>query len=537
MLMVASTSKGQFSRADTLRGLLSKERSCFDVTFYDLTVKIDPATKRIAGSNSIVFKATESFKRIQIDLFKEIEILGITYDDIPLKFNREYNAVWIDFPTEIKKNQTGEILVRFQGKPIIAKNAPWDGGLIWTKDKNGKTWAGVACEGIGASLWWPLKDHLSDEPDSMAINIIAPSDLVAVANGQLRGEKAVEPGWKRWEWFVSYPINSYNVTFNLGDYAHIHDTYQNESGTHDLDYYVLKHNEAKARKHFQQVKPMMECFEKHFGEYPFWNDGYALVETPYLGMEHQGAIAYGNRYMRGYLGSNPLNLEFDYIVVHESGHEWWGNSVSCRDHAELWIHESFCTYSEAIYVECMHGKDTAEKYLAAQAFNIANLDPIVGPLDVNYQNWRGSDMYYKGSWLLHTIRKTTDDDEKWFAAIKEFAETYKYGILSTDEVIDWFNQKLGNDLTWLWKQYLYYPKPPQFEYKTNKKGKKTKIRYRWVADEETFRLPLKIKSNAGKEIKINPTTTWQKAKLEVPVSEFEIIPHQFYGKTVDLREQ
>ncbi|MEM7040394.1 MAG: M1 family metallopeptidase, partial [Bacteroidota bacterium] len=338
-------SQVQFSRKDSLRGALRAERTCYDVHYYDLTVKVDPETQRIKGQNDIHFHAIADFETLQVDLFENMLIDEITYEGKKLEYRREFNAVFIDFPEPVRARKMGVLSIAFGGTPTVAARAPWDGGFVWKKDKNGKHWVGVACEGTGASLWWPNKDHLSDEPDSMAIHLIAPLGYKAISNGQLRSVKDLDVKWTQWNWFVSYPINNYNVTVNIADYAHIKDTYKNASGTHNLDYYVLSYNEEKARKHFEQVKPMLRVFEDFFGEYPFWRDGYALVETPYLGMEHQGAIAYGNHYLPGYNGHDPLDLKWDYIIIHESGHEWWGNSVSCRDHAELWIRESFCTYS------------------------------------------------------------------------------------------------------------------------------------------------------------------------------------------------
>ena len=357
-----------FTSADSLRGSLRPERTCFDVHFYNLELKVDPETKSIAGFNEIHFKAVNDFDRMQIDLFAEMEIDRILLDETELEFERKHNAVFIDFPEQIPGGTLEFITVEYHGTPRVAKMPPWDGGFVWKKDKNDKPWVGVACEGIGASLWWPLKDHLSDEPDSMAFTTIVPSDLVSVSNGHLVKQEEREEGWTAWTWRVSYPINSYNVTVNIADYAHIEDTYTNASGEHELDYYVLSYNEEKATEHFKQVGPMLKIFEDAFGEYPFWKDGYALVETSYWGMEHQGAVAYGNKYKNNSHG-------WDYIIIHESGHEWWGNSVSCPDHAELWIHESFCTYSEAVYMERRFNYEKAVDYLRGHRMKIANLSP------------------------------------------------------------------------------------------------------------------------------------------------------------------
>ncbi|MEM0997580.1 MAG: M1 family metallopeptidase [Bacteroidota bacterium] len=521
-----------FTRADSLRGALRPERTCYDVYFYDLEVKVDPEKQRISGRTDIHFTAMQNFTEIQVDLFANMFVDAITFEGKALDYRREFDAIFIEFPEEIRAPQQGMVRVAYSGNPQVAARPPWDGGFVWKKDSNGKPWVGVACEGTGASLWWPGKDYLGDEPDSMRISVIHPIGLKAVCNGNQRSVTDLDVNWTKTEWFVSYPINNYNVTLNIGDYLHWSDTYTNASGTHPLDYYVMPENEAKSREQFAQVKPMLEVFEKHFGEYPFWRDGYALVETAYLGMEHQGAIAYGNKYLPGYAGYDALDLGWDYIIIHESGHEWWGNSVSCKDHAELWIHEGFCTYSEAVYVEALFDKATAVRYLRSQRRSITNLSPIVGPLDVNFNNWSGSDMYYKGSWMLHTLRHQVNDDELWWKTLRNFAETFRLKNTDTQEVIAWWNEALGADYTWLWRQYLYHAAPPRLLYKLKKKGsKKTKLRFKWEAGESDFRLPLTVQSTSGEPVNIYPTTDWKKAKIAVPFDQFKFDYSTWYGKT------
>ena len=540
VLLLLSAIWGQaqpFSHADSLRGALRAERTCYDVTFYDLEVKVDIEKQFIAGFNDIHFTAVHHFRVLQFDLFDNMSIDGVTYEGKSLAFRRESNAVFVDFPAEVQVGHHGVLHIRFSGVPIAASRPPWDGGFVWKKDGNGQPWVGVACEGTGASLWWPNKDHLSDEPDSMRISIVAPHGLMAVANGQQRSVKDLDANWTKTEWFVSYPINNYNVTVNIADYVHWNEKYSNASGIHDLDYYVLRENEQKAHKQFAQVPPMLKCFEKYFGEYPFWKDGYALVETSYLGMEHQGAIAYGNHYRPGYNGYDPLKLGWDYIIIHESGHEWWGNSVSCRDHAELWIHEGFCTYSEAVYVEELWDLKTSIRYLRSQRGNIANRSPIVGPLNVNYDNWNGSDMYYKGSWMLHTLRFAVADDVLWWKTLKTFAETFKHKNTNTQEIIAWWNKKLGQDYTWLWREYLYHAAAPTLLYKLKKKGEKTQIKCRWLAGEPNFALPIPILTSTGESSMIQPTTSWQKFTLPVPIDQFKFDRRTWYGKTRNLKKK
>ncbi len=531
----AGAQSATFSHADSLRGSLRPERTCYDVGFYDLKVKVDPESQRISGSNDISFTALHDFSTLQIDLFDNMLIDAITYKGQALTYRRDAHAIFVDFPEPVKAPTQGILHIEYSGSPIAAARAPWDGGFVWKKDGNGKPWVGVACEGTGASLWWPNKDYLGDEPDSMRILITAPIGLMTVANGQMRSIKDIDTKWTQTEWFVSYPINNYNVTINIADYVHFADTFQNASGTHDLDYYVLRANETKAKAQFTQVKPMMRAYEKHFGEYPFWRDGYALVETSYLGMEHQGAIAYGNSYMPGYQGMDALGLKFDYIIIHETGHEWWGNSVSCSDHADMWIHEGFCTYSEAVYVEELWNKETATRYLMSQRGNILNASAIVGPYGVNFQDWAGSDMYYKGAWLLHTLRNAVNDDVLWWQTIHDFATEFKLKNTNTDEVVAWFSKKLGKDYGWLMREYLMHAKAPVLVYEPKAKGSKTQLKYKWEAGESDFHLSVPVKLDNGEQQMLTPTTSWQKITLPVSADRLQFDGTTWYGKLRNLK--
>lgn len=533
----ALIAQGQkFTHVDSLRGALRPERTCYDVRHYDLRVKVDPATQRIGGSNAIRFDLLSSSPRLQIDLFDNMLIDGIKMEGQTLTYSRDGAAVFVDMPSGLSLG-SHTLEVQYSGTPIAAARAPWDGGFVWKKDSQGKPWVGVACEGTGASLWWPNKDHLGDEPDSMLITITAPIGLKTVCNGNQRSVRDIDAQWTETTWAVTYPINNYNVTINIADYVQIHDTFRNASGVHDLDYYVLRENEAKARKQFEQVKPMMRVYEKAWGEYPFWRDGYALVETHYLGMEHQGAIAYGNHYLPGYDGYDPLNLKFDYIVIHETGHEWWGNSVSCKDHAELWIHEGFCTYGEAVYVENLWDKETATRYLLNQRSNIVNMDPIVGPLDVNFEDWSGSDMYYKGAWMLHTLRNQVNDDALWWKTLHDFAVAFRIKNTDTKEVIAWWNEHLGKDYTWLWREYLYHAKPPVLVYEAKAKGSKTQLKCRWEAGEKDFKLQIPIVKPDGSRIMISPTTTQSKITVDVPTDQLKFDGTTWYGKLRDAKKK
>ena len=468
----------EFSLSDSLRGSLSSYRSCYDVYYYDLNVTIDDKNKELINSyNDFYITSLEDFDNIQIDLFSNLEINSIVFNETKLNFKRKFNAVFIDFPEIIKKGENIKFRVNYDGKPRKAVNPPWDGGFSWDYDKNKNPWIGVSCQGLGASSWWPCKDHQSDEPDSMRITCTVRSPLKVVSNGKLISNKSgydlkLKSKVNTSSWFVSYPINNYNVTLCAADYAHFSDYYLSNSDTLFLDYYVLTYNETKAKEHFKQVKPMLECFEEYFGQYPFINDGFSLVETPYLGMEHQSAIAYGNNYLPGYNGNKNFiaGLDFDYIIVHETGHEWWGNSITTNDIADMWIHEGFCTYSEVIYVECMYGYETMLEYVNNQKRFVRNDKPIVGPYNVNKKG--SNDMYQKGSLMLHTLRNLINDDELWFSILKGISIDFKYKVLDGKDIIEYINRKVDFDLSLFFNQYLFNSKIPILEYKNSKRRKR-----------------------------------------------------------------
>jgi len=518
----------EFNKADTLRGQLNPFRTCYDVYFYHLNIAIDHNKRSIEGYNEIHFVAVENFTKVQVDLFSNMQLNKVVYKGKELKFEREHDAVFIEFP-QIEKGTKTSFKVYYEGKPITAINPPWDGGFVWTEDGAGDPWVGVACEGDGASLWWPNKDHLSDEPDSMLISVAVSNPLQCIANGNLRSKKAIDEDHTQYNWFVSYPINNYNVTVNIANYAHFQETYEAGDGAElDLDYYVLKENLAKAKKHFRQVPKVLACFERYFGKYPFWNDGFALVETPYLGMEHQSAIAYGNQYKRGYMGGMiPRSMNWDYIIVHETGHEYWGNSISINDMSEMWIHESFTTYMEALFVECAYSYEEAVQYLGSQRMFIKNQEPIRGPMHVNWEDWDGSDHYFKGAWMLHTLRHSINDDEVWFDILKSFYDKHNISNVNTEDFINYVNTCTKKDYTAFFEQYLWHPNVPKLLYKTKKKGGSTLLEYKWEVDVKDFNMPILV----GKKDKyqmIHPTSEWQKTTIQkVSLDEFQIARELF----------
>ena len=504
ILAVTLTQAQQFTRKDSLKGGLAVERKCFDVKKYSLDIALDLEQKSIRGSNTIRFTVTEKSKRIQLDLFANMVIDSIVYNKQKLTYTREYDAVFVDFTTDLTPG-ISEYTLQFyyHGQPKIAANAPWDGGFVYRKDSNGKPFIGVAVQGEGASLWFPCKDSQSDEPNQGAsIKITVPNTLTAISNGRYITKVPVNDSNIRWEWEVKNPINAYDITLYVGDFIHFG---ENHKGL-DLDSYVLRENEAKAKTQFAEVKPMLDCFQEKFGPYPFASDGYKLVEAPYLGMEHQSAVAYGNGFQNGYLGSDlsgtGKGLLFDFILVHESGHEWFGNSITSKDVADMWIHEGFTCYSESVYLECQYDKETALTYLNGLKKNVDNDKPIIGNYGV--KNEGSGDMYYKGSLLLNTIRSYVNNDERWWQLIKEFSTSYTHQIIDTQTVIDFFSKQSGLALAPIFDQYLRHKELPILEWKLANQ----KLIYRWNCAEQGFNLPATFIIK-GKEIRVNPTKNWK----------------------------
>jgi aminopeptidase N len=521
----------KFTRADTLIGSITPERAWWDVTHYDLKVKVNPSEKTIEGSNTISYKVLEPKEVMQIDLQAPMKIDKILQDGKEILYSSEGNAHFLKLQKKQEKGKEEKITIYFSGKPIEAKRPPWDGGFTWTKNSNGKHFIATSNQGIGSSVWWPLKDHPSEEPDNgVTISVTTPKDLMDVSNGRLI--KVIETDTtKTWVWQVVNPINAYGVDINIGDYVHWGEKYKGEKGMLDMDYYVLRENEAKAKEQFKQAPMMMKAFEHWFGPYPFYEDGYKLVEAPYLGMEHQSSVTYGNKFENGYLGRDlsgtGWGLKFDFIIIHESGHEWFANNITNKDVADMWIHEGFTAYSENLYLDYFFGKKASSEYVLGTRNNISNDRPIIGVYNVD--NSGSGDMYYKGANILHTVRQLIENDEKWRSILRGLNKKFYHQTVTTRQIEEYISKESGIDLTVFWNQYLRTTKIPKVEYSI--KGNDLKFRY--VNTVENFDMPVIAIVN-GKEEWIFPTSEWKTKTFAQSIETFQI-RKDFYVNSENLK--
>ncbi|QWX85536.1 M1 family metallopeptidase [Cellulophaga sp. HaHaR_3_176] len=518
--------KDKFTQQDTLRGTITPERAWWDLNFYHLDIEVKPDEKFITGSNTIRYKVLEENQVLQVDLQPPLKIEKVTQDGEQLEVNSNTNAHYITLKKPQIKDEFNEIIVHYSGKPKEAIRAPWDGGFSWKKDKNGKDFIATSCQGLGASVWWPNKDHMYDEVDSMAISVKVPKGLMNISNGRL---KSIDEGESTttYNWFVANPINNYGVNVNIGDYVHFGEKYDGEKGVLDMDYYVLKDNLETAKTHFKDAARLMEAFEHWFGPYPFYEDSYKLVEVPYLGMEHQSSVTYGNKYMKGYLGRDlsgtGWGLKFDYILIHESGHEWFANNITYKDIADMWIHESFTTYSENLFVDYFYGKEASSEYVIGTRKSIINDKPIIGNYNVNNEGSR--DMYFKGANIIHTIRQLVNDDEKWRQILRGLNEQFYHKTVTTNEIENYVSKESGIDLKPFFNQYLRSIKIPILEYRTE--GKTLIYRYTNIVD--GFNMPVRLFLNEN-PVWISPTAEWKKEKIKGLNSNI-IIDKNFYIDT------
>ncbi|MDE0561890.1 M1 family metallopeptidase [Algoriphagus sp. NF] len=499
------------TRADTLKGSITPERAWWDLNYYHLSVEVFPETQSIKGKNLVRYQVKEPAQILQIDLQQPLNITAVKQDGVELSFKREGAAHFISLQKSQEKGAFNELEIFYEGKPKVAVRPPWDGGITWQKDSNGKHFIANSNQGIGSSIWWPTKDHPADEVDSMLISVTVPKDLMDVSNGRLR--KVEENGDKKtYHWFVSNPINDYGVNISIGDYVHFGEEYEGEKGRLTMDYYVLRENLKKAEKQFQDARKMMEAFEHWFGPYTFYEDGFKLIEVPYLGMEHQSAVTYGNGYQNGYLGRDlsgtGWGLKFDFIIIHEAGHEWFANNITYRDVADMWIHESFTNYSESLFLDYHFGKEAGQEYVRGTRMNIANQSPIIGIYGVNR---RGSgDMYYKGGNMLNTLREIIGDDKKWRSILRGLNEEFYHQTVTTRQVENYISQQVGKDLKPFFDQYLRETSIPVLEYYYS--DDKT-LNYRWTSCVPAFDMPVDVTLGEEK-IRLQPRTSWQEISVK-----------------------
>jgi len=524
----------RYARADTLRGANGPGRSWWDVQFYNLHVSVNPGDSSIAGWNGITYRVLQAPAAIgmQIDLQVPLEVDSIVQDRKKLRYRRDGNAFFVTLGTRQRAGEQRTLTVWYHGKPRIGRRLPWDGGFAFTKDSLGRLWIATANEGIGASIWWPNKDYLGDEPDSQRIAITVPDYLVNVSNGRLRSlfsTTMTDPnrgGTTTFEWFVSSPINGYNVTINAGQYAHLSDTLDGEAGRLSLDYWPLSYHADTARGHFKQVVTTLQCFEHWFGPFPWYADGYKLVETPHLGMEHQSAIAYGNHYLNGYRGRDlsgtGLGLQWDFIIVHETAHEWWGNNISAQDHADMWVHESFGNYAEGIYTECRLGKIAGAAYIIGTRAGIRNDRPIVPAFGVNAQG--SGDMYPKGGNMLHTIRAIIDDDARWRDILRGLNKTFYHRTVTGKQVQDFISREAGMDLSKVFAQYLTTTQIPVFEYRVRDGA----LDYRWANVVSGFDMPVRVNVPGIGTRVLRPSESWQTLDVAAPNAGELRVDENFY---------
>ncbi len=523
--------KQKFTHQDTLRGSITPERAWWDITYYDLKVKVQPDEKFISGSNVIYYRVLEPYQVLQVDLQEPMEILKVVQNNEELEVKHDGNAHFVTLKEEQKVGDINSLTVFYQGNPREARNAPWDGGFSWKKDKNNHHFIATSNQGLGASVWWPNKDHMYQEVDSMAISVNVPNGLMNVSNGRLRGVQPLNNNTTTYEWFVSNPINNYGVNINVGNYVNFSEVYAGEDGALVMDYYVLDYNLEKAKEQFKDAPRMMEAFEHWFGPYPFYEDSFKLVEVPYLGMEHQSSVTYGNKYANGYLGRDlsgtGWGLKFDFIIVHEAGHEWFANNITNKDIADMWIHESFTAYSENLFLDYHYGKEASAEYVIGTRKSITNRSPVIGTYNVNSEG--SGDMYYKGANMLHTLRQLVKDDEKWRQILRGLNKEFHHQTVTTAQIEDYLSQESGMDLKPFFDQYLRDTRVPTFEYSIDKNI----LFYRWKNVVEDFEMPIDISVDGTSQM-ITPSIRAQ--TLQLPKTKSVVLVDVDYYILKDVKD-
>lgn len=519
-----------FTHQDTLRGSIMPERAWWDLTYYHLDVKIDPENKSIVGKNTVQYTVLEPQSIMQIDLQEPLKITKVIQNGKELEVKDDGNAHFITLKDPQKQESVQSLDIYYEGNPKVALKAPWDGGFSWKKDADGNDFIATSCQGLGASVWWPCKDHMYDEVDSMLISVTVPKNLMDVSNGMLRSVEEHTDGTKTYNWFVDNPINNYGVNVNIGDYVHFSEDYPGEKGTLTMDYYVLKDDLEKAKEHFKDAPKMMKAFEYWFGPYPFYEDGYKLVEVPYLGMEHQSSVTYGNKFMQGYLGRDlsgtGWGLKFDFIIIHESGHEWFANNITYKDIADMWIHEGFTSYAENLFLDYYYGKEAASAYVIGTRKNIQNDKPLIGPYNVNTEG--SGDMYYKGANMLHTLRQLVDNDEKWRQILRGLNTTFYHQTVTTKQIEDYLSTQSGINLSSFFNQYLRDTRIPTLEYSI----KDNIFKYRWTNVVNNYAIPVKV-TIGDKENWLYPNNDWKEMQIAADIKDIKVDP-DFYVNSKKL---
>jgi aminopeptidase N len=514
------------TRYDILRGAYGPYRANNDLLYYHLDIRVDPGKQWVSGKNTIRFKMLQDGTRIQLDLRDTLTIDKILLGGETLKYERDTGAVFVDFPQTLRAGSVYSVDFYYSGHP---EETGRFGGMTFKKDPSGHVWINTACEGTGASMWWPDKDQWKDEVESMDISVAIPNGLVDISNGKFIGKTDLGDGYTRWDWHVSYPINNYDVALNIGNYVHFSD----KLGTLPMDFYVLPEDLDKAKVQFAQARGMLEAYQHYFGEYPFARDGYKLVEVPYLGMEHQSAVAYGNGFQNGYMGRDwtgiGISTRFDFIIIHESGHEWFGNSITAADPSDMWIHEGWTTYLESLYVEYRWGKADALKYLGGLKPKVVGLRPIVAERGVNADPTQ--DQYFKAALMINTLRSIVNDDPKWFALLHAFYQHFKYRNIMTEDVVAWWNEHTAMNLTPVFDQYLRHVRIPRLELLFGESH--GTVMYKWDADEDSFAMPVKVGA-PGHWQTIHPTTGWQTMQSALKKDDFQVATDLYY---VDANKQ
>ena len=514
-----------FTRQDTLRGSITTERAWWDLNYYHLDITVNPKTQYIKGKNTIHYTILNSYQTLQIDVQSPMKLTKAIQDGKKLEVRSDGNAHFIKLKKAQNRIGSVELIeIFYEGKPREAINAPWDGGISWKKDSNGVDFIASSCQGLGASVWWPNKDHMYDEVDSMKISVNVPKHLMNISNGRLQSIVKKEDETTTYNWVVSNPINNYGVNINIGDYIHFSEVYEGEKGPLDMDYYVLRDNLRKAIVHFTDAPKMMKAFEYWFGPYPFYEDSFKLVEVPYLGMEHQSSVTYGNQFKKGYLGTDlsgtGWGLKFDFIIIHESGHEWFANNITYKDAADMWIHEGFTAYSENLFLDYYYGTKAASEYVIGTRSSILNDKPIIGNYDVNSEG--SSDMYYKGANMLHTLRQLIEDDNKWRQILRGLNSEFYHQTVTTKQIESYISNESGLNLSAFFNQYLRDTRIPTLEYSL----RDNKLSYRWTQIVNGFEMPVEIVVDE-KNMWLYPTKAWQKIDLN---SSKIVIDNNYYIK-------